>query len=195
MLLGSRLKVMLADLGLNPDSAGKMLHVNPRTVRYWISGKTLVPYAAYRLLRILSGSELPATGWDGWHMHSGRLWSPEGHSFTAQDSAWWSLLVRQARCFKTVYDRNVMLELSHLVRNVGPDDVGVTTAMASSAGMDGGAATSPTGYAGRAAKPTGLNLSHQHFGTPIYQKGAFSLENGAYSFATQSIAKGSDHAL
>ena len=50
---------MLADLGLTPESAGKMLHVNPRTVRYWISGKTLIPYSAYRLLRILTGAELP----------------------------------------------------------------------------------------------------------------------------------------
>jgi len=46
MLLGSRLKVMLADLGLTPESAAQALHVTPRTVRYWISGKALVPYAA-----------------------------------------------------------------------------------------------------------------------------------------------------
>jgi hypothetical protein len=34
LLLASRLKIMLTDLGLNPDNAGKMLHVHPRTVRY-----------------------------------------------------------------------------------------------------------------------------------------------------------------
>jgi hypothetical protein len=34
LLLASRLKIRLADLGLNPDTAGKMLHVHPRTVRY-----------------------------------------------------------------------------------------------------------------------------------------------------------------
>jgi len=96
---------MLADLGLTPDTAGKMLHVHPRTVRYWISGKTLIPYSAYRLLRILTGSELPCSGWDGWHMHSGMLWSPEGYGFKPNDSSWWSLLVRQARSFKTMYDR------------------------------------------------------------------------------------------
>ncbi len=51
MLLASRLKIMLADLGLNPESAGKMLHVQPRTIRYWISGKPLIPYAAYEMLK------------------------------------------------------------------------------------------------------------------------------------------------
>ena len=54
---GLRLKIMLADLGLTPESAGKILHVAPRTVRYWISGKTQAPYAAYRLLRIMTGAE------------------------------------------------------------------------------------------------------------------------------------------
>lgn len=39
---------------LTPETGGKMLHIHPRTVRYWISGKTLIPYSAYRLLRILT---------------------------------------------------------------------------------------------------------------------------------------------
>lgn len=51
MLLASRLKVMLADLGLTPDSAAQALHVTPRTVRHWISGKIQGLYFAYRLLR------------------------------------------------------------------------------------------------------------------------------------------------
>lgn len=55
---------MLADLGLTPETAGKMLHVHPRTARYCISGKTLIPYSAYRLLRILTGSELPCNVWE-----------------------------------------------------------------------------------------------------------------------------------
>lgn len=49
-MLSARLKIMLADLALTPETAGKMLHVTPRTVRYWISGKTTIPYAAHRLL-------------------------------------------------------------------------------------------------------------------------------------------------
>jgi len=77
------------------------LHVTPRTIRYWISGKVLVPYAAYKLVRIMRLFELPCSGWHGWHMHSGRLWSPEGYGFKPEDSDWWSLLVRRA----TGYDR------------------------------------------------------------------------------------------
>jgi hypothetical protein len=64
---------MLANLGLTPESTGKMSHVNPRTVRYWISGKTLIPYSAYRLLRILTGSELPATCREGVSLAHDRL--------------------------------------------------------------------------------------------------------------------------
>ncbi len=50
---------MLADLGLNPETAGKMLHVHPRTVRYWISGKTLIPYSAFRLLAAVQCLGIP----------------------------------------------------------------------------------------------------------------------------------------
>jgi len=103
---------MLADLALTPELAGKMLHVTPRTVRYWISGKTTIPYAAYRLLRILTGAELPCNGWDGWHMHSGKLWSPEGFGFLPKESSWWSLLVRQARSFGVMYDRHRQLDIA-----------------------------------------------------------------------------------
>ena len=102
---------MLADLGLTPETAAKMLHVTPRTVRYWISGKVLVPYSAYRLLRVLIGTELPCPGWEGWHMHSGKLWSPEGFGFLPHESNWWSLLVRQARSFKSLYDRQAQLRM------------------------------------------------------------------------------------
>ena len=111
LMLGARLKVMFADLGLTPETAGQMLHVSPRTVRYWLSGKTLVPYSAYRLLRILTGAELPCNGWDGWHMHSGKIWSPEGFGFLPKESSWWSLLVRQARSFSILYDRQTQLRL------------------------------------------------------------------------------------
>ncbi|TAM45194.1 MAG: hypothetical protein EPN61_06280 [Burkholderiaceae bacterium] len=100
MLLGSRFKVMCADAGLNLDAVAKLLHVTPRTVRYWFSGQTSVPYASYRLMRILCRYELPDPAWAGWLFHSGKLWSPEGHGFEPQDAAWWSLLVRQVRCFR-----------------------------------------------------------------------------------------------
>ena len=152
---GLRLKIMLADLGLTPESAGKILHVSPRTVRYWISGKTQAPYAAYRLLRIMTGAELPSPGWDGWHMHSGKLWSPEGHGFLPSDSSWWGLLVRKARLFHQLYDRET--QLNALLARAGRAPAAVTGTPGGTA--DGCAASYPDGVAGRAAKPAGLDLS------------------------------------
>lgn len=158
---GLRLKIMLADLGLTPESAGKILHVAPRTVRYWISGKTQAPYAAYRLLRIMTGAELPCPGWDGWHMHSGRLWSPEGYGFLPSDSSWWGLLVRKARLFKELYDRETQLN-ALLARAGRAPATGAEGALGQPRPV---AETVPTGNAGRAAQPPGLDLSLGHFRT------------------------------
>ena len=80
-----------------------------RTVRNWISGRVSVPYAAYRLVRILGRWELPDPAWAGWIMHSGRLWSPEGHGFVPGDSNWWGLLVREARLWREQYEREAQL--------------------------------------------------------------------------------------
>lgn len=148
-ILSACLKIMLADLGLTAETAAQMLHVTPRTVRYWISGKVLVPYAAYRLLRILTGAELPANGWDGWHMHSGKLWTPEGHGFIPSDSSWWGLMVRQARTWKVMSDRYRDLEAS-LAAGAG---LAAARLRQSGAAGSGEAAPSPTGEAGRAAEP------------------------------------------
>lgn len=109
-MLASRFKVLLADAGLSPEEAGKLLHVTPRTVRYWISGKVSVPYAAYRLVRVMRWFELPQAGFEGWCMHSGKLWTPEGVPIGPEDGSWWSLLVRQARCFRSLYQRSADFE-------------------------------------------------------------------------------------
>lgn len=116
--LNARFKVMCMDAGLNAEAVGKLLHVTPRTVRYWFAGKTAVPYASYKLLRILARYELPGAAWAGWHMHSGKLWSPEGHGFEPHDSNWWSLLVRKAALFTELYSRNRQLEELLLVRRL-----------------------------------------------------------------------------
>jgi hypothetical protein len=193
--LGARFKILLLDAGLSPEDAGKILHVTPRTIRYWISGKVLVPYAAYRLLRIMRLYELPLPGWDGWKMHSGRLWSPEGYGFWPGDSDWWGLLVRRAQGFGRVYDRNVQLTLA-MQRSQGLVD-GVATAgaapgSASDGGADGGAASSPAAAGGRAAKPTGPNLLLDHF-RKWNKDGAFfappfSLGKQSFSYAMKNGA-------
>jgi DNA-binding transcriptional regulator YiaG len=109
-MLASRFKVLCADAGLSVDQVAQTLHVTPRTVRYWFSGKSSVPYSAYKLVRVMRWFELPQKGFEGWCMHSGKLWTPEGHPIGPEDGGWWSLLVRQARCFRTLYQRSADFE-------------------------------------------------------------------------------------
>jgi len=150
-LLGSRFKILLADTGLNYEEAGKLLHVTPRTIRYWVSGRVAVPYAAYKLVRVMRLFELPCVGWDGWHMHSGRLWSPEGHGFMPSDSTWWGLLVRKARMFTEIYERDSQVNaLLHRMKGAGRS-VTIPAPDASEAHQGRGGADRPTDAVGRAA--------------------------------------------
>ena len=101
--------------------------------------------------------ELPCKGWDGWHMHSGRLWSPEGHGFVPSDSNWWGLLVRKSRLFDQMYQREAQFRA--MVTRMGVADrpaLPVTGAGEAPQG-DGGAGRS-SDKVGRAAKPLGLDL-------------------------------------
>jgi hypothetical protein len=102
---------MCSDAGLSLDGVAQALHVTTRTVRYWFSGRTSVPYAAYRLVRILGRFELPDPAWKGWLMHSGRLWSPEGHGFVPTDSNWWGLLCTRARLWTEQYQRGRQFDM------------------------------------------------------------------------------------
>jgi hypothetical protein len=166
-LLGSRFKILLADAGLSPESAGQLLHVTPRTIRYWLSGTVAVPYAAYKLVRVMRLFELPCEGWQGWHMHSGKLWTPEGYGFTPDCQNWWSLLVRQARLFRQMAEREHQLDMAmHRTVNV---PVSQTPSVAATKSEPRTALDAPTGNAGRAAKPAGLDLSCKYFRTHIDQ--------------------------
>jgi hypothetical protein len=77
-----------------------LLGVCVRTVRNWESRRRRVPYAAYRLLRILRNGELPGAAWAGYRLWGDTLWTPEGIALKAGQAAWWSLLVRCARAFQ-----------------------------------------------------------------------------------------------
>jgi DNA-binding transcriptional regulator YiaG len=103
--LARRFKSMYRNLGLDLPGCAQLLHVTERTLHNWLSGRHDIPYAAYRLLRLLNRMELPGESWSGWCFHSGRLWSPEGRSFVGTDSSWWSLLVRRASMFDELYGR------------------------------------------------------------------------------------------
>lgn len=70
-------------LKLSQAEAAALLHVSTRTVRNWELGKTGIPYAAFRLLRIAAGHELPSPDWSGWSMRRGVLVAPNGRTFEA----------------------------------------------------------------------------------------------------------------
>jgi DNA-binding XRE family transcriptional regulator len=109
-MLSDRFKSMYRQMGLDRPAAAKLLRVSERTLHNWETGVHEIPYSAYKLLRLLSYSELPGA-WSGWHIAVGRLWSPEGHSFKPDDSSWWSLLCRRAAGFDTLYRENSQLRL------------------------------------------------------------------------------------
>lgn len=157
---GARFKILLIDAGLTPETAAQMLHVTPRTIRYWVSGRVTVPYAAFRLLRVMRLFELPVPGWEGWHMHSGKLWSPEGHGFIPSDSSWWGLLVRKAALFGQMYDRDRQLDIAiQRMRDGGPEpQPGGPGAMRSCAGTLATAPGTPPDAVGGPAQPAVPNL-------------------------------------
>lgn len=77
-----------------------LLRVSERTIRNWESGTVRIPYAAYKLVRVLRGGRYLADPiWQDYRVYGQVLITPEGHRFHAGDLAWWSLLVRRARAF------------------------------------------------------------------------------------------------
>ncbi len=88
---------MYRNLGMDLAACAKFLHVTERTLHNWESGKHDIPFAAYKLLRLMNRMELPGRSWAGWCFLGGKLVSPEGRVFIGTDSSWWSLLIRRAR--------------------------------------------------------------------------------------------------
>lgn len=129
-----------------------------------------MPYSAYRLLRLMHCFELPGRGWEGWTMHSGRLWTPEGFGFDPVDGVWWALLVRQARAFRELYERSGPLErklvavgAAGLADAVSEADAAVRRAAPADEGL-----CPPIGRAQR-----GRNLLLRHFTTdPLVTRSA-----------------------
>lgn len=101
-------------------ACAQFLHVSTRTVHNWESGKHDIPYATYKLLRLLNRMELPGQAWQGWCFYGNKLISPEGRSFEGKDSNWWGLLIMRARVNDRLRQRNgvegaarTTLDLSH----------------------------------------------------------------------------------
>ena len=159
-MIAFRFHAMYRNLGLSQPDVAKLLHVSGRTLHNWETGHHEIPYSAYKLLRLLTHQELPGKAWAGWHMHSGKLWTPEGFGFTPDCQSWWSLLVRQARLFRKMTERDYLVEKAMKTTVEGPVRMTQARHVAKAKPASGPVASdAPTGEAGRAAKPAGLDLS------------------------------------
>lgn len=103
------MRSMYLSLGMNRTACAKFLHVTERTLHNWESGRHAIPYAAYKLLRLQARHELPGQAWQGWLIHSGKLWTPEGHGLTPTDVHCWHNLARQAQLFGELLKENEKL--------------------------------------------------------------------------------------
>ena len=74
---GRKLRSMYRELGHDRTSAAKFFRITPRTLFNWEAGRTAIPFAVFKLLRLMLRSELPGKDWDGWCFNQGTLWSPE----------------------------------------------------------------------------------------------------------------------
>ena len=102
---GARMRSMYLSLGMNRAACAKFLHVTERTLHNWESGQHAIPYTAYKLLRLHACHELPGKAWQGWRLHSGKLWTPEGHGLTPADVHCWYNLARRAQLFSVQIGR------------------------------------------------------------------------------------------
>jgi transcriptional regulator with XRE-family HTH domain len=139
--LGSRLHYARIRLGWSVEDAGKYFQVTDRTWHNWENGSHRIPYAVYKLLRVLARLELPGKAWAGWRLEGDVLITPEGRQITPQDGSWWSLLVRRAAGFDAAYNeaatlRKLLIQVKNTVSDTasasgeaaalpGPDAVGL----------------------------------------------------------------------
>lgn len=150
--LGYRLRVARLRLGWSPATAAKNLQVSERTLHNWETGRHRIPWAVYKLLRILSRYELPG-GWSGYRIEGDDLITPEGRSISCHDASWWSLLVRRAHGFDAQYARCGELERAmRAVADASASDAGRRAVAASvggvlgSSGLDRGAVSREPGW-------------------------------------------------
>lgn len=101
-MTGARFRETRQVCCLSIPAAAKLLRVTERTIQNWESGRTEVPYAAFKLMRLLRGYELPGEAWRGFRLVGDTLWSPEGLAFKAADHYWWSLTCRMASEFRAI---------------------------------------------------------------------------------------------
>lgn len=89
--------------GLTQQAAAEMLDVTLRTIRNWENGKSAIPYAAFRLMRLAGGYSLLGKGWEGWILQRGVLYSPENRSFQPYELRYIAHYIAMARSWFKLY--------------------------------------------------------------------------------------------
>ena len=97
---GCRFREARLSGGMGVPACADLLRVSERTIRGWESGATRIPYAAFKLLRLLRGGKVLGSQWRDFYIRGDLLVTPEGHTFHFGELAWHSLLIRQARMFR-----------------------------------------------------------------------------------------------
>ena len=143
---------MYRSLGWSRADCAKFLHVTERCVHNWERGRHAIPFAAYKLIRLHLGYELPGRDWDGWSISRGKLCTPERHELSPHDAKWWALLVRRAET--GVIALRQLTELRSRQRATDGAELGRSEA-APGAAMAG---ASLPGAAGGAAAPAAAGL-------------------------------------
>ena len=62
--------------GKGREGVAELLGVSLRTVGHWETGKARVPYAAYKLLRVILRGDTLQPGWEDYRFIRGRLVTP-----------------------------------------------------------------------------------------------------------------------
>ncbi|WP_370654572.1 VC1465 family Xer recombination activation factor [Hydrogenophaga sp.] len=158
--IASKFKATYSSLGLSVDDVAKLLHVTPRTLHNWNSGRHDIPFASFKLLRVLLRYELPHEDWEGWHFHRGKLYTPEGYSIAAHESSWWSLMLRRAEMCSSLYARCTELEAQARAGRPAAMAAGHAPACPPTAALD-----VPTTTGGRSPQATGPNSFLEHIST------------------------------
>jgi len=96
---------------LSQKNVATMLHVSLKTVMNWENEKTTIPYAAFKLLRIMTNYELPGKEWEGWSIRGGALFNPSGRQYQSHELFYIGNMFQMARYW--IADREKALELSN----------------------------------------------------------------------------------
>jgi transcriptional regulator with XRE-family HTH domain len=82
---------------LSQKNVATLLHVTRKTVENWESGQTTIPYAAFKLLRIMTNYELPGKEWEGWSIRGGALFNPSGRQYQSHELFYIGNIFQMAR--------------------------------------------------------------------------------------------------